>query len=249
MTQPSAFAEMQAALERGQFDEVVSRAREILAERPGDDAAHELQARALLALGRLDEAEREVADAVRLDPDEVRYRELLAEVLAARGAHRDAAAEFGSLARDDPRQPDWTVAEARQRLDAAQPEMGVDAARRAVRLDGGDFAAQLTLAQGLVRTGDATGALDAALRAARLQPDDLQAREALADARWLGGDASAALDDFAGLASALRGRDRGRVLRKARALYRQRTAGLGRLLVAAPPLFSFALRRGWVHLR
>ncbi|HEY4768591.1 MAG TPA: tetratricopeptide repeat protein, partial [Candidatus Limnocylindria bacterium] len=50
-------------------------------ERPGDDAAHELRARAHLALGRLEDAEHDAAAAVRLDPDEVRYRELLAEVL------------------------------------------------------------------------------------------------------------------------------------------------------------------------
>ena len=84
----------------------------LLADRPGDDAAHELRARALLALGRIDEAEQHAADAVRLDPDEIRYRELLAQVLAARGAHRDAAAEYGRLARNDPRQREWLLAEA-----------------------------------------------------------------------------------------------------------------------------------------
>ncbi len=220
----------------------------MLAERPGDDAAHELRARAFLALGRSAEAEREVSDAVRLDPEEVRYRELLAEVLAARGAHRDAAAEFGSLARDDPRQPEWTVAEARERLDAAQPEMGVDAARRALRLDPDDFSAQLALSQGLARTGDQAGALEAALRAARLRGDDPQAREALADARWLAGDPAIALDAFAALAAELHGADRARVVRKALALYRQRITGAGRLLAAVPPLFSVALRLGWVHL-
>jgi tetratricopeptide (TPR) repeat protein len=248
VTKLSAFAEVQAALERGQFDEVIARTGEMLATRPGDDAAHELRARALLALGRLDEAAREVADAVRLDPDEVRYRELLAQVLAARGAHRDAAVEFGTLARDDPRQGDWTVAEARQRLDAAQPEMSVDAARRAVRLDGDDFAAQLALARGLVRTGDARGALDAALRAARLHPGDPEAREALADARWLAGDARAALGAFAALAGDLPRNERGRVLRKALVLYRQRATGAGRILAALPPFFAFALRHGWVQV-
>lgn len=248
MTQLSAHAEVQAALERGQFDEVLERTDEMLAARPGDDAAHELRSRALLALDRLDEAEREASDALRLDPDEVRYRELLAEVLAARGAHRDAAAEFASLARDDPRQAGWTVAEARERLGAAQPEMGVDAARRAVRLDAGDFAAQLALAQALVRTGETAGALDAALRAVHLRPEDRQAREALADARWLAGDAPAALDDFAVLATELPRGDRARVLRKARVLYRQRVTGAGRLVAILPPVFSFALQRGWIHL-
>lgn len=248
MTKLSAFAEVQAALARGQFDEVVARTGEMLAARPGDDAAHELRARAFFALGQLDEAEKEVADAVRLDPDEVRYRELLAQVLAARGAHRDAAVEFGTLARDDPRQGNWTVAEARQRLEAAQPEMGVHAARRAVRLDGDDFAAQLALAQGLARTGDARGALDAALRAARLRPADPEAREVLADARWLAGDAPAALDAFATLAGELPRTHRDRVVRKALVLYRQRATGAARILAAFPPLFAFALRRGWVQV-
>ncbi len=248
MTELSAVAEVQAALERGQHDEVLARTAVMLAARPGDDAAHELRARALLAMGRLDEATSEVSDAVRLDPDEIRYRELLAEVLAAAGAHRDAAAEFASLARDDPRQPGWTVAEARERLDAAQPEMGVEAARRALRLNAGDFAAQLALAQGLVRVGDAGAAMDAATRAAHLRPADLAAREALADARWLSNDAGAALHEFATLAAELAGADQARVIRKARALYRQRSGPGGRLVAAVPPLFGFALRHGWLGL-
>ena len=116
-------------------DEVLRLTDALLAERPGDDAAHELRARALLALGRVDEAEQHAADAVRLDPDEIRYRELLAQVLAARGDHRDAAAEYGRLARNDPRQRDWLLAEAGERLDAAQVGRAAEAARAAVRLD------------------------------------------------------------------------------------------------------------------
>jgi tetratricopeptide (TPR) repeat protein len=248
VTELSAVAEVQAALERGQHELVLESTAAMLAGRPGNDAAHELRARALLALGRLDEAEAEASDAVRLDPDEVRYRELLAEVLAARGAHRDAAAEFGSLARADPRHADWTVAEARERLEAAQPEMGVEAARRALRLNPEDFAAQLALAQGLVRLGDPGGAMGAATRAAHLRPADLQAREALADARWLNDDAAPALDEFASLASALGGAQRARVIRKARALYRQRSGPVGQLIASVPPLFRFALARGWLRL-
>ena len=248
MTELSAVAELQAALERGQYETVLDRTAAMLAVRPGDDAAHELRARALLALGRAAEAEPEASDAVRLDPEEIRYRELLAEVLAARGAHRDAAAEFGSLARDDPRQVGWTVAEARERLDAAQPEMGVEAARRAVRLNANDFAAQLALAQGLVRLGDAGAGLDAATRANRLNPADPHAREALADARWLGNDAGPALEAFADLVATLQGPDRERVSRKARALYRQRSGRAGRLLAGVPPLFRYALVRGWLRL-
>jgi predicted Zn-dependent protease len=248
VTELSAVAEVQAALERGQHELVLDRTAAMLTARPGDDAAHELRARALLALGRLDEAEVETSNAVRLDPDEIRYRELLAEVLAARGAHRDAAAEFGSLARDDPRQASWTVAEAHERLEAAQPEMGVEAARRAVRLNPADFAAQLALAQGLVRVGDAGAALEVATRATHLRPADLQAREALADARWLNDDVGPALDEFASLASGLRGPDRARVTRKARALYRQRSGPAGRLVARVPPLFRYALARGWLRL-
>src|SRR5690606_12695035 len=75
-------ASVQAALERGDHDEVLRVTDAILGERPGDDAAHEMRARALLAKGRLDEAARHAGDAVRLDPEEIRYRELLAEVLS-----------------------------------------------------------------------------------------------------------------------------------------------------------------------
>ena len=104
MTSETPLASVQAALDRGDHDEVLRLTEALLAERPGDDAAHELRARALLALGRVDEAEQQVADAVRIDPDEIRYRELMAQVLAAEGAHRDAAVEYGRLARNDPRQ-------------------------------------------------------------------------------------------------------------------------------------------------
>ena len=90
------------ALESERYDEVVRLTDAILSATPGNDAAHEYRARALLALGRLDEAERHAQDAVRLDPEEIRYRELLAEVLSREGAHRDAAAEFGRLAHNDP---------------------------------------------------------------------------------------------------------------------------------------------------
>ena len=131
-------------------EEVLRRTEAILAERPGDDAAHEARARALLALGRLEEAEADAMDAVRLDPDEVRYRELLAEIQSGRGEHADAAAEYARLARRDPRQVAWTVAEAAERIEAAEAGKGVEAARRAVRLDPGNFDAQLALARGLI---------------------------------------------------------------------------------------------------
>lgn len=230
-------------------EEALRRTDAILAERPGDDAAHEARARALLALGRLEEAEEDAMDAVRLDPDEVRYRELLAEIQSRRGEHADAAAEYARLARRDPRQVAWTVAEAAERIEAAEAGKGVEAARRAVRLDPGNFDAQLALARGLIHLGDAAAALPAAARASDLRPGDAAAREALADALWLSGREPAAFDEFRALASELAGRDRERVLAKARSLYRQRAGWLGRVLVSAPPIFAFALRRGWLRVR
>ena len=245
----SALDEVQAALSRGDTDEVLERTDALLRERPGDDAAHELRARALLALGRVAEAERHAQDAVRLDPEEIRYRELLAEVLAAGGAHRDAAAEFGRLARNDPGQGEWQVAEGHERIEAAQPGMGVEAAQRAVRLDPTDARAQLELARGLTRTGDARGALQAATAAASLRPGDAVAREALADARWLADDDAGAFAEFRALAGELQGPDRARVVTKARELYRQHAGWLGRLLAGIGPLFEAAFMRGWIGLR
>lgn len=229
-------------------DEVLRRADAILAERPGDDAAHEARARALLALDRLEEAEAAAMDAVRLDPDEVRYRELLAEIQSQRGEHADAAAEYARLARRDPGQVAWTVAEAAERIEAADAGKGVEAARRAVRLDPGNFDAQLALARGLIHLGDAPAALPAAARASELRPGDAAAREALADALWLAGREPAAFDGFRALADELSGRDLERVLAKARSLYRQRAGWLGRLLTSAPAIFAFALRRGWLSV-
>src|SRR4029077_7903818 len=100
----------------------------------------------LLALGRLEEAEADATDAVRLDPEEVRYRELLAEIQAQRGEHADAAAEYARLARRDPGQVAWTVAEAAERIEAADAEKGVEARPRAARADPRNFDAHPPLA-------------------------------------------------------------------------------------------------------
>lgn len=245
----TALDSVQEAFGRGDHEAVLRLTESMLAERPGDDAAHEFRSRSLLALGRAEEAERHAADAVRLDPDEIRYRELLAQTLAAAGAHRDAAAEYQRLARNDPRQPAWIVAEAAERLDAAQAAEAVEAARRAVRLDPRNAAAQLALAQGLAQVGDARGALQAAGSALELLPGDPAAREALADARWLAGQEAAAFSDFRDLAMELHGPARERVIGKARALYHRRSGPLGRLLAAVPWAFSVALQRGWARLR
>lgn len=240
--------EIRSAHERRDHELVLRLTDAVLAARPGDDAAHEYRARAFLALGRLDEAERHAADAVRLDPDEIRYRELLAEVLSAVGAHRDAAVEYGRLARNDPRQTRWTVAEARERLDAAQPSMSVDAARRAVRLAPENGRAQLALSQALARSGDARGAFQAATVATRLLPGDPEAREALADAHWLSDEDAVAFAEFRALVDELGPQDRARVMRKARTLYRQRAGWTGRIVAGVGPLFSLAFRRGWLRI-
>lgn len=225
--------------------EAVAVASERLAARPGDDAAHEARARALLTLGRLEEAEADAMDAVRLDPDEVRYRELLAEIQSRRGEHADAAAEYARLARRDPRQVAWTVAEAAERIEGSDAAKGVDAARRAVRLDPRSFDAQLALARGLIRTGDA-GALPAARRATDLRPADRAGRETLADALWLAGHEADAFHEFRSLAHELSGGDGSRVVAKARTLYRARGGWFGRLVTQIPPLFAVAFRRGWL---
>ena len=219
-----------------------------LQQRPGDDAAHAQRARALLALDRLQEAEADAMDAVRLDPDEVRYRELLAEVQSRRGEHADAAAEYALLARRDPRQVAWTVAEAAERLDAAETEKGVEAARRAIRLEPANFDAQLALARGLIRLGNAAGALPASRRAADLRPGDAAGRETVADALWLAQRDGPAFDEFRALAAVLSGPDRLRVLGKARTVYRQHAGWLGRLVASRPWPFAVALRRGWMRV-
>jgi predicted Zn-dependent protease len=238
---------VQAASARGDHDDVLRLTDALLADQPGNDAAHEYRARALLALGRLGEAERHAQDAVRLDPEEIRYRELLAQILSSAGAHRDAAAEFGRLARNDPRQASWTLAEARERIGAAQPGMGVEAARRAVRLEPGNGAAQLALAQALARTGDPRGSFQAATRATELLPGDPAAREALADAHWLADEDAAAFGEFRALADEVAGADRDRVISKARTLYRQRAGWFGRLVASVPAVFELAFVRGWLH--
>jgi predicted Zn-dependent protease len=195
------------------------------------------------------EAEADAQAAVRLDPDEVRYRELLAEVLAAAGAHREAAEEYGRLARLDPRQPAWIRAEAAERLAAggAESEEAIAAARQALRLDPGDVAAQVTLARGLLRAGQATPALEAAERAVALAPGDDGAHEALADARWLAGDEPGALAAYAALARR-DGEAASRAVDKARDLYRSRAGFGGRLLAAVRPLFAASLRGGRLRL-
>lgn len=242
-------ASVQRALADGDHAEVLRLTDAILAERPGDDAAHELRARALLAVGRVEEAERHAADAVRLDPDEIRYRELMAEVLSAEGAHRDAATEYARLARDDPRQRAWILAEAGERLDADQAGRAAEAARRAVRLNPADADAQLALARALLLSGDASGALRAATAARELRPGDPRVRETLSDALWLSDRDAAAFTEFRALAGELGGADRDRVLAKARSLHAQHAGPLGRLVAAVPGLFPLALARGWIDVR
>ncbi|MEO8251618.1 MAG: tetratricopeptide repeat protein [Chloroflexota bacterium] len=219
-----------------------------LADRPGDDAAHEARARALLAAGRLEDAERDAMDAVRLDPDEVRYRELLAEIQSQRGDHADAAAEYARLARNDPRQVAWTVAEAAERIESAETEKGVEAARRAVRLEPANFDAQLALARGLIRLGDGAGALQASRRAADLRPGDAAGREAHADALWLAEQAAAAFDEFKALATEISGMERERVLEKARSVYRRQAGWLGKWVASVRWLFRLGLERGWLNV-
>ena len=240
--------DIRQAYERGDHDAVLRLTDEELANRPGDDAAHEYRARALLALGHLPEAERHAQDAVRLDPDEIRYRELLAQILSREGAHRDAATEYGTLARNDPRQTSWTLAEAEERLGAVQPRMSVDAARRAVQLDPRNGRAQLTLSQALARTGDAAGAFRAAGAATRLLAGAPEAREALADARWLSDSDTAAFDDYRSLVHDLSGEDRARVMKKARQLWHQHAGLPGRLLLLIGPLFDVVFSRGWLRI-
>ena len=239
-------------MERPEGDDlrqVVAAATERIAARPGDDAAHEARARALLALGRLEEAEADAMDAVRLDPEEVRYRELLAEIESRRGEHRDAAAEYAGLARRDPRQVAWIVAEAAERIEGSDAAKAVDAARRAVRLAPNNFDAQLSLARGLIRLGDAVAALPAAKRASDLRPVDRTGRETLADALWLAGHEADAFNEFRALARELSGVDCDRVVGKARSLYRRQAGWAGRLIVSLPVLFPVAFRRGWLNVR
>lgn len=240
--------EIREAHERGDHELVLRLTDAVLVTRPGDDAAHEFRARAFLALDRPGEAERHAAAAVRLDPEEIRYRELMAQILSAAGAHGDAAAEYGRLARNDPRETTWTLAEAEERLGAAQPVLGVEAARRAVRLAPRNGRAQLALSQALARTGDVRGAFGAASAAVELLPADVAAREALADAHWLAGEDAAAFAEFRSLASELGGAGRDRVLRKARTLYGQHAGWGGRLLASVGPAFTVALERGWLRL-
>ncbi len=171
-----------------------------LAERPGDDAAHEALARTYLAVGRINEALVEAQNAVRLDPDEIRYRELLAQILSASGAHRDAAEEYARLAELDPRLIEWARAEAAERLAAGDVERAIAAARRAVRLDETDGAAQLTLARALLRAATPAPPWKRAERALILLPGDPAARAVEADALWLAGYESRALSAYAALA-------------------------------------------------
>ena len=148
------------------------------------------------------------------------------------GAHRDAAVEFGRLARNDPRQTTWTVAEAEERLGAAQPGMGVDAARRAVRLAPDNGRAQLALAQALARTGDARGAFQAATRAASCCPAIRPpARRWPMPSGWRRG--RGCLRRVPGARRRARPAAPRRVVRKARTLYRQHAGWLGRLVAGS----------------
>lgn len=240
--------DVKAAYTAGDHEVVLRLTDAILAEHPGDDAAHAMRARSFLALDRAAEAEEHAAAAVRLDPEEVGYRELLASVLSREGAHREAATEYARLARNDPAQASWNVAESIERVDAAQAGAGVEAARRAVKLEPANVDAQLALSTALARVGDARGAYQAAVRAVELAPGNAAAREALADAHWLADEDAAAFTEFRALADELDAAGAERVTSKARSLYRQHAGWLGRALSSVRPLFDVAFRRGWLRV-
>ena len=248
MADTATHPEAAAALDAGDHQTVLRLTDELLVARPGDDAAHALRARALLAMGRLDEAERHAADAVRLDPDEIAYRELLAEVRSRGGAHGDAAYEYGRLARIDPRQTEWVAAEARERVSAAQPEAAVQAARRALRLDPRNASAQLALAAALVALRDRHESLQAAQAALELLPGDLSAREVFADARRVAGRDADAFRDYRALATELSASDRDRIVDKARALYRARGGALASVIGGWRGLFRWLFLNGWISV-
>ena len=250
MTEQAAYSRAETALEAGEHETVLRVTDELLAARPGDDAAHALRARALVALGRVGEAERHAADAVRLDPDEVAYRELLAEVRSRAGAHADAAYEYARLGRLDPRQTEWVAAEARERANAEQPETAILAARRALRLDPENAGAQLALARALVALGDRREALDAAVRAAELLPGDPQVEEVVGDAHRLAGEYRLAFGHYRGLSvnALAQGAQRERVVDKARELYRRHGGSLRGLVAGSPALFRWLFTRGWLSV-
>ena len=97
----STLTSVRAALER-EDDELVLRLTDaLLAERPGDDAAHEYRARALLAIGRLDEAERHAAGCRAARP----RRDPLSRAACqscARGRPSGRRGRVRGLARNDP---------------------------------------------------------------------------------------------------------------------------------------------------
>ena len=251
MDQPTSYSKVAAALAAGDHETVLRLTDELIAAHPGDDAAHALRARSLLALGRLEEAEQDAADAVRLDPDEIGYREILAEIRSRRGAHGDAAFEYARLARNDPRRAEWTVAEARERVDAHEPETAILAARRALRLDPHNAQARLALARALVALGDRREALDAAVAALELLPGDPEVEEVVGDAHAVAGERQLAFGHYRqivadGLAS---GSQRERVIDKARRLYRAHGGAMGGPIAGWPSLFRWIFQRGWLSIK
>ena len=219
-----------------------------LAERPGDDAAHELRARALLALGRLEEAE-----AARpwtpcaSTPTRSATASCWPRSCRARGEHRDAAAEYRAWRAAIPA-PEWlTVAEAGERLEA--PRRRRRASRRPERRSGstrGNGRAQLALAQGLVHL--ATRAAPTRPRRARcdlLRPTAPRAKRSRTRAGWRGTRRGVRRLPRPGPRAGGRRLHAGWSTRRA-ALYRPGAGWLGRLVTWLPFCFAVAFRRGWL---
>lgn len=225
-------------LQAGRHREAELACRSLLAARPRDAAALNLQGIALRQQQRFDESEVAFRRAVEYSGGNPEFRANLAQLLRARGRFDASIQEFhGALAVAPAFRP-ARLGLARTALQAAQPALAEQAARALVDADPRDFEAWSALGAALYARERPAEAAEALARAAALEPRYAAAHENLATVLGVldrSEDALAELEqcDRLGLQS------RGLELTRARALmqldrYAESEAVLLRLVAQAP---------------
>jgi tetratricopeptide (TPR) repeat protein len=142
---------------------------------PDAAEAHNNLANLLLDEGRVDEAVSHYRAALRVEPYRADIQENLAALYARRYRWEEAAAHFTRAAEERESSPDTWRRAAEARLRASQPDLAIEAYRRAVDAGLDDLASRVNLANAYTTTGRIREALNEYRFVLAREPDRLSA--------------------------------------------------------------------------